>query len=54
MKSPDSRYYIEVRCAHGSVKGHVKVDDAVETLTKFGPLHKLFVMKFIKGSSLYK
>ena len=53
MKSPDSRYYVEFQNTHGGATGCVRVNDATETLTKFGKICKLVSMKFIPASPKY-
>ena len=53
MKSPDSRYYVEVQNSNGRVTGCVIVNNTIETLTKFGKICKLVSMKFIPAPPKY-
>ena len=53
MKSPDSRYYVEVQNTHGMVKGHVKVNEVIYTMTAYGSIRKLISMNFILSPSKY-
>ena len=53
MKSPDSRYYIEVQNSHGRVKGHVKTNDVISTLFVYGCIRRLVSMNFIAAYSKY-
>ena len=53
MKSPDSVYYVEVQNTHGRVKGHVKVDEVIYTLTAYGFIRKLVSMRYIPACPKY-
>ena len=53
MKSLDSRYYVEVQNSHGGAIGCIRVNDIIETLTKFGKICKLVSMKFIPAPLKY-
>ena len=53
MKSPDSTYYVEVQNINGSVKGNVKIDEVIYTLTAYGFIRKLASMKFNPASKKY-
>lgn len=53
MKSSDSRYYVEVQNTNGRVKGNVKIDEVIYTLTAYGFIRKLTSMKFIPAPPKY-